>query len=92
MMFVLVAYDIRDDKRRRRCEKELSSYGRRVNYSVFELEISRSELLKLKNILEKESSKKEDNIRFYILNKEVLEKSFILHTTKKIFDEENLYF
>ena len=91
-MYLLIVYDISDDKRRRRCEKELSSYGKRVNYSVFELEIKRYELTKLKEVLEKESDKDEDHIRFYILNKDVLLKSFVLHRKEKIFDEENLYF
>jgi len=91
-MYLLIVYDISDDKRRRRCEKELSSYGKRVNYSVFELEIKRYELTKLKEVLEKESDKDEDHIRFYILSKEVLAKSFVLHKNRKVFENEELYF
>lgn len=35
--FVIFAYDIRSNKRRRKVAKLLESYGERVNYSVFEL-------------------------------------------------------
>ncbi|WOE70988.1 CRISPR-associated endonuclease Cas2 [Hydrogenimonas thermophila] len=91
-MYLLVVYDITDDKRRRKCEKVLSSYGSRVNYSVFELEIKQKDLKKIRELLEEYSSKEEDHIRFYILNREVLIKSFVLHRNRRVFEDEELYF
>ena len=90
-MHLLIVYDIADDKRRYRVEKVLSSYGKRVNYSVFEVETSLPNYRKLILLLEEHSSKKEDHIRIYILGKESLKKSFVLHTSERIFSYETLY-
>ena len=38
-MFVVVAYDIPDDRRRTRVAKVLEDYGDRVQYSVFEMNL-----------------------------------------------------
>ena len=40
----LIAYDITDKKRLRKLSKLLESYGLRVQYSVFEADISKKEL------------------------------------------------
>ena len=90
-MEILIMYDISEDKRRSKVEKLLSGYGVRVNYSVFELGISKSEYRK---ILEKllDITSKEDNIRIYILTKKVIERSFVLHGQRGIFEYEEPYF
>lgn len=90
-MHLLIVYDIADDKRRYRVEKALASYGERVNYSVFEVETSAPNYRKLIVLLEEESSKKEDHIRIYVLGKESLKKSFVLHTEERIFAYETRY-
>ncbi len=86
-MQVLIMYDIGCDKKRRRVEKLLSSHGVRVNYSVFELDVTRSVLDRVVGRLA-ELTSKEDNIRVYILNKEVIKRSFVLHSDRGVFDEE----
>ena len=91
-MHVLVPYDIRDDKRRRLVDKVLSSFGTRVNYSVFEIETTKSKFAKIVKALEEIADKKQDHIRFYVLNKETMKKSFILHQDEGIFTHEELYF
>ena len=91
-MFVLIAYDISDDRRRRSIEKILSSYGKRVNYSVFEVEISKTNFKKLVEKLQNDSDSKEDHIRCYVLNKESLKSSFVLHRKSQVFGDEPLYF
>ncbi len=90
-MNLLIPYDISDDKRRRKVEKILSSFGRRVNYSVFELELTKSKYNKLILSLEKVSDPKHDHIRIYILDKESLKKSFVLHSNRGVFHHEELY-
>ena len=90
-MHLLIPYDITDDKRRRRVEKILSSYGVRVNYSVFEVETSSAKYRKLIRALEAESNPRDDHIRIYVLNKESLKKSFVLHSNDRIFRYEALY-
>jgi CRISPR-associated protein Cas2 len=44
---VIVAYDVADDRRRYRLCKALERYGVRIQYSVFELLITRKDLHKL---------------------------------------------
>ena len=91
-MQVLIAYDITNDKRRRKVEKLLSSYGIRVNYSVFELTITKTQYKTILKELLKQSSKKEDNIRIYHFNQATIKNSFVLHSNKKVFEYEELYF
>jgi len=67
-------------------------YGRRVNYSVFEVEIRKVDMKKLVAELEEISDKKEDHIRIYVLGKESISKSFVLHSKEGVFGNEVLYF
>ena len=90
-MYLLIPYDITDDKRRRAVEKILSSHGRRVNFSVFEVETTQAKYRKIIKALEANSDKKHDHIRVYVLGKESLKKSFILHSDDGIFNHEVLY-
>ncbi len=90
-MNILIPYDISDDKRRRQVDKILSSFGTRVNYSVFELELTQSKFRKLITALEKLTDSKLDHLRIYILNKETMKKSFVLHQDGGIFKHEALY-
>jgi len=63
-MFLLIPYDISDDKRRREVDKILSSYGKRVNYSVFEVEVNASKFRKLVKALEAITIE-QDHVRIY---------------------------
>ncbi len=66
--FVVVAYDIRDDRRRLKVMNTLLDCGgTRVNFSVFECLLPESRLLKVKTAIEKIIDKKKDNIRYYVL-------------------------
>lgn len=67
-MFWVICYDIPDDKRRRKIQKILEGYGRRVQYSVFECEISNAKLERLHKQLRRVINEQEDDIRFYPLN------------------------
>ena len=50
-MFVLISYDVEDDKVRVRMAKTLEGYGTRVQYSVFECNLSEREYEALKEQL-----------------------------------------
>ncbi len=66
--FVLVAYDISNDKRRLKIMKALEDYGRRVQYSVFECHLGVKEIERLKKrLLPLVNPKDWDSIRFYYL-------------------------
>ena len=88
---MLIPYDISDDKRRREVDKILSAYGKRVNYSVFEVEVNASKFRKLIKELEAVTVEK-DHVRIYTLSKEVVNKSFLLHRDEGIFEDDELYF
>ena len=67
-MYVVVSYDIEDDKRRTRIHKTLKNFGEWVQFSVFECNLTKQQYLKLRDKLD-HLIKKEDNdsIRFYFL-------------------------
>ena len=46
--FYVIAYDVTNDKRRRKVSELLEEWGVRVNFSVFECEIKRNALAQLK--------------------------------------------
>lgn len=63
----LVAYDICDNKRRRRLLKVLEDYAYRLQYSVFEMCVDEKDLKKVKSWIEKVINKKEDSVLIYEL-------------------------
>ena len=75
-MFIIVSYDIGDTdkkegaKRLRRVAQLCENYGQRVQYSVFECNVSEVEWTKLKLNLLKVYNKEKDSLRFYYLGKE----------------------
>lgn len=67
-MHMVVAYDIPKNRRRRKVARLLKGCGERVQYSVFEIHVSGSQLKKLEQQLRELISNKEDSIRIYDLN------------------------
>lgn len=65
--FFVMVYDIPNDKRRAKLAKSLESLGGRVQYSVFELYLTQSELERLIKRMQKIIAEKEDSIRIYNL-------------------------
>lgn len=73
-MMVLVSYDVstRDaagDGRLRRIAKACRDYGQRVQYSVFEIELSPAQWAMLKQRLLDLIDPTQDSLRFYYLGK-----------------------
>lgn len=66
-MFVLIAYDIANDKRLRRVAKLLEDYGARIQCSVFECRIGEKELLGLLQRMKTILKKTEDKVTIYHL-------------------------
>ncbi len=64
-MFITVSYDVTDNKRRTRLSKTLLDFGRRVQYSVFECNLTEKQLLLLERRIEKIVNHKEDTVRIY---------------------------
>lgn len=66
-MFIVVAYDIPDDKRRTRVMKILEGYGYRVQKSVFECEVTPQLYDKMRGRVGKAIDESEDSVRYYSL-------------------------
>jgi CRISPR-associated protein Cas2 len=66
--FLVISYDISDDKRRLKVMKTLQDYGARVQYSVFECRLLPNQVEKLKRSLRPFVREANDSIRFYYIN------------------------
>ncbi len=73
-MLVLITYDVKTETRQgrrrlRRIARACQDYGQRVQYSVFECELSPAQWTTLRQRLLKEYNETEDSLRFYFLGK-----------------------
>jgi len=73
-MYILITYDVDTvnelgQKRLRQVARICKDYGRRVQNSVFECEVTEAQYVKLKDELSDVMNKSLDSIRFYHLNK-----------------------
>lgn len=67
LQFVLVVYDISNDRRRTKLHNLLLDYGTPVQYSAFECRLDKGDLQKLRSAIRKIGRPRKDNIRFYYL-------------------------
>ena len=63
--FVVISYDISDNRRRNSVMKLLEKYGKRINLSVFECMVTDSALDRLKSEIDKKIDKKNDRVAIY---------------------------
>lgn len=71
--FIVIAYDVECDKRRRQVAKLLEAVGKRVNKSVFECFLSETQLAKLRKGIEKRITRY-DSVLYYILCRSCIER------------------
>jgi CRISPR-associated protein Cas2 len=64
--FIVIAYDISSDKRRKKVHDLLKDYGMSINLSVFECFVSEANLKKIKLQINKLISKKDIVVYYYI--------------------------
>ena len=67
VMFILVSYDIPDNKRRTKVAKILEGYGDRVQYSVFECDLPARHIEKMLKEISGVLNESEDSVRVYRL-------------------------
>jgi CRISPR-associated protein Cas2 len=67
LQFVLIVYDISNDRRRTRLHDLLLDFGTPVQYSAFECRLSEKDILKLKNGVKRIIRPRKDNVRYYHL-------------------------
>jgi len=92
-MLYVVAYDIADDKRRKKLSDLLEGYGYRVQYSVYEIELSASKLERLLFEIERRElfDSDIDSIRIYHIHKTSVGNSFELCRRADPFQNEDLF-
>lgn len=66
-MFVVVTYDIQDDRRRARVAKQMENYGTRVQFSVFDCLLDERRLLEMRLALSGLIDPTADSVRLYRL-------------------------
>ncbi len=64
-LFVLVIYDIVNNKRRTKFAKEMNGYGFRVQKSAFEALIDEALFVKLQRVIPTLINEQEDSVRIY---------------------------
>ena len=76
MQFILVTYDIENDRRRTKIHKLLEGYGLAVQYSVFECFISEDDYAEMRMRLQKLLDPKHpiDTVRYYVLCRTCVER------------------
>ena len=88
--FIVISYDISDDKRRTKAAKTLEDFGTRVKYSVFECRLLPAEFDKLKKRLKPFVREAQDTIRFYFIGAEDVTRIQVMGAGKVT--EERPYF
>ncbi|MDI9548272.1 MAG: CRISPR-associated endonuclease Cas2 [Chloroflexota bacterium] len=89
-MFVVISYDIPDNKRRLKIAKTLQDFGgERVQLSVFECYTTPRNLERLQQRLQRILSEEQDSVRFYTLCETCRGKTLYLGRAKPI-DEPGL--
>ena len=74
-MFVVVVYDISNDRRRTRLHNVLKNFGTPVQYSVFECIGDGKQLEKMKKAVRRVIKPRRDRVRFYYLCQTCLTKT-----------------
>ena len=93
MIRIIVVYDIKDNKRRRKIGDILEGYGKRVNFSVFECELKHSKQRKeMENDLREILNEKEDSLRLYSICKDCIKNSYVLTNEPQPFEKNSVYF
>ena len=75
--FVVVVYDISNDKRRTKLHNVLLNYGTPVQYSVFECLLEGKQLAHMKQAVERVIRPRKDQVRYYHLCQQCLAKTEI---------------
>jgi CRISPR-associated protein Cas2 len=73
MFLYIVAYDIPSNRRRKKVSDILEGYGKRVQYSVFELVLAKSKYDEMRRRLSRYVNFEEDSLRFYPISQHTLD-------------------
>lgn len=90
-MYLLISYDIVDDRRRYRIVKFLLNYGHRVQKSVFEFYVTKNVAQEIIDGLEKLIDHKEDKVRFWYICKDCLSRIEVMGWSSLSFEEDEFW-
>ena len=66
-MFIVISYDIVNNRTRYRLAKVMINYGCRVQKSVFECDLDDRRFLEMKGKIEKLIDREKDSVRYYFM-------------------------
>lgn len=89
-MFIVVVYDIKDDRLRSRVCNTLKNYGSRIQMSVFECNLSRRQYEKMKGEVSRLIDEERDLVRFYLLCRDCVSRCELLGEGK-ITEDVDMY-
>ena len=73
-VFMVVAYDIRNDRRRKKVLNTLKDYGWHVQYSVFECKLPKAKASEMQERVSGLIDPNKDNVRYYTICNDCIEK------------------
>jgi len=88
--FVVVVYDISNDRRRTKLHDALLNYGTPVQYSVFECLLDEEGLQRMKRAVRKVIRPRVDRVRYYYLCQRCLQKVEITSGVEVLSEEETM--
>lgn len=92
-MRFLLCYDIEEDRQRTRLVKILEEYGERIQYSVFEFNITQGLFIEMRHKIKKTGILKKKNISISIYPLcEACYKKIERHGVNRLLDEDNIVF
>jgi CRISPR-associated protein Cas2 len=77
-MFVVVAYDVADDRRRQRVHKTLKNFGRPVQYSAFECILDSEQVSRLQQTVTRLTQAGDDAVAYYLLCQDCAKRTLVL--------------
>jgi CRISPR-associated protein Cas2 len=82
-MFIVISYDITDDRRRAKVFEELKDYGTWVQYSVFECNLTPDQIKRVQTTIAGLIHPREDSVRYYYLCQSCLAKCQVQGVTSR---------
>ncbi len=73
-MLIVVSYDVIDNKKRTKLAKKLCDFGIRVQYSVFECRLNKSQLKEMRKESLKFIDEEKDSLRIYKICSDCVQK------------------
>ena len=86
--FILVVYDISNDRRRTKLHNALEDYGTPVQYSVFECLLDTKQLAAMRKAVRKVIRPRVDQVRYYFLCAACLAKAEVTCVTEVLHTKE----